>query len=130
MVTVCPEGNERRIMAGPIILIVSLSITAGGRRIPVKYLTEFTIISAKTAAIIPDHTRSGLFLIKRNMNMLAGKVSPKKVRLAQIKGFVVAAKELMVIKRDLLIPDRRTIIKPSRNTINTIKLILYGEFIM
>jgi hypothetical protein len=60
----------------------------------------------------------------------AGNASPKKVRLAQIKGFSVAVKELIWRKRDLLVPEISIMIKPNKNERNTAKLILYPEFII
>jgi hypothetical protein len=78
------------------------------------------------AAIIPDQTRSGLFLIKRISIAMAANVSPIKVRLAQINGEICAAKEFIDIKRCLLIPVVNTRAIHNINMIKRVKFILYG----
>jgi hypothetical protein len=89
----------------------------------------FTIKVAIIVANIPDQIRSGLFLMKRSIIAQAASVSPRKVRFSQIKGLILAAKELILINTALLVPRVNTRAKESRNIINNIRLILYGDFI-
>jgi hypothetical protein len=55
-------------------------------------------------AAIPDHTRSGLFLIKMSIIAQAAAVSPRKVRLAQMKGDVWEAAEFIFVNIASLVP--------------------------
>lgn len=97
---------------------------AGGRRIPVKYLSEVEIIAATVPAKRPAQTRSGLFLINTSIITHAGKVSPKKVRLDQKNGLIVVPDELIFRNRDLFVPDRITNANPIKKMIIRVRLIL------
>lgn len=48
-------------------------------------LIIFTITVASRAANIPDHIRSGRFLMKRTIIAQADNVSPRNVRFSQMK---------------------------------------------
>jgi hypothetical protein len=54
----------------------------------------------------------------------AVKVSPMKVRLDQMNGFVYAVKEFIFTKNTLLIPVKRIKANPVIKIINKIKFIL------
>jgi hypothetical protein len=81
-------------------------------------------------AKIPDQIRSGLVLINRSMIAQAERVSPRRVRFSQIKGFEFFAKEFKSMKRTLLSPRISTIAKQNRKIISNKRLILNGDFII
>jgi hypothetical protein len=97
-----------------------LSIITGGLGRLKYILIIFTIKVARRAANIPDQIKSGLFLMKRSMIAQAVRVSPRKVRFAQIKGLECAVNELISIKRALLFPNSSKKTKQRRNIINNI----------
>jgi len=86
-----------------------------------------TTTVAIIVASMADQTRSGFFLMNRSIIKHAGNVSPRKVILAQIKGFDCDAAELIYRKRFLLIPVRSTIVIQRINVTNKARLILYGD---
>lgn len=130
IVTVCPDGKECEYKGGPIIFMTSLQIIAGGLGELTYNFNICDISVAKIVAIIADHTISGLFLTKRSMITDAVSESPRKVRLAQIKGFCFAVKEFIDRKSTLFVPVKRTKTKHIRNIIAKTIVILLAVFMM
>ncbi len=106
MAIVCPEGNERWIRTGPIILIISGSRTPAGLTTPAKYLIAFDNRAAITEATIAATTISG-FLMKRSISVAAGNAFPKNVRFDHKNGPDAAEEELICKNRDLFAPHKR-----------------------